>query len=187
VDFDTEVRVSRYGPNDYPRLIERIRMRKAKGYTAFYDALGVYLSGASSQDGQKILVAYTDGGDTRSSITAAEVVNLLKASDVTLYSIGYLEHQSSATRNSSRMELQRFAALTGGQAFFPTQLKDLDGMYEKIQREIAARYNLGYSSTDERTDGAWREVQIKLKRPELKGAKLRTRQGYFAPYRKSPR
>ena len=43
-------------------------------------------------------------------------------------------------------------------------------MYEKIQREIAARYSLGYTSTDERMDGAWRNVEIRLKRPDLKGA-----------------
>lgn len=183
VDFDTEVRVARYGPEDYPRMIERIRQRKADGWTAFYDALGVYLDGASRLDGQKILVVYTDGGDTRSSINSSEVIDLLKAADVTLYAIGYLEHQSSSVRNNSRMELMRFAQLTGGQAFFPTSLKELDQIYERIQREIAARYTLGYTSTDERTDGAWRQVEVKLKRSDLKGAKLRTRSGYFAPYR----
>lgn len=183
VDFDTEVRVARYAADDYPRLIERIRGRKPDGYTALYDALGVYLDGASRIDGQKILVAYTDGGDTRSAINAGEVVDLLKASDVTLYVIGYLEHQSSSVRNSARMELMRFSSLTGGQAFFPTSVKEVEGMYEKIQREIAARYTLGYTSNDERADGAWRQVEIKLKRADLKSAKLRTRPGYFAPYR----
>lgn len=183
VDFDTEVRTARYGPDDYPRMIERIRRRKADGYTAWYDAVGVYLDGASRQDGQKILLAYTDGGDTRSSLNAGELVDLLKASDVTLYAIGYLEHQSSSSRNTTRMELMRFAALTGGQAFFPTSLKELDAVYEKIQREIAARYTIGYTSTDEGTDGAWRQVEVKLKRGDLKSAKLRTRPGYYAPFR----
>ena len=183
VDFDTEVRVTRFGANDYPRLIEAIRMRKASGMTALYDALAVYLRGASAQDGQKILVAYTDGGDTRSSINAGEVSELLKASDVTLYALGYLEHQSSSGRNAAQMELQRFSAMTGGQAFFPSSLKELDGMYEKIVREMSARYILGYTSTDTRTDGAWRPVEIKLKRADLKGAKVRTRPGYYAAAR----
>jgi Ca-activated chloride channel homolog len=183
VDFDTEVRVARYSANEYPRLIERIRRRKPDGWTALYDAMGVYLDGASGLIGQKVLVAYTDGGDTRSSINAGEVVDLLKASDVTMYAVGYLEHQSSSVRNTARMELMRFSQITGGQAFFPTSVKELEGMYEKIRREIAARYTLGYTSTDERTDGAWRQVEIKLKRTDLKGAKLRTRGGYFAPYR----
>jgi Ca-activated chloride channel family protein len=185
VDFDTEVRVARYGPDDYPRMIERIRRRKADGWTAWYDALGVYLDGASRQDGQKILLAYTDGGDTRSSMNAVELADLLKASDVTLYAIGYLEHQTSSSRNATRMELMRFAALTGGQAFFPASIKELDEIYRNIQREISARYTLGYSSSDDRADGAWRQVEVKLTRGDLKSAKLRTRPGYFAPYRES--
>ena len=181
VDFDTEVRVTRYRADDYPRLIERIRMRKPGGYTAFYDALGVYLRGASAQDGQKVLVAYTDGGDTRSTLRPNEVSDLLKASDVTMYALGYLEHQSSSSRTHAQMELQRFSGMTGGQAFFPSSLKGLDALYAKILDEISARYTLGYLSSDERSDGAWRPVEIKLKRPDLKGAKLRTRPGYFAP------
>jgi Ca-activated chloride channel family protein len=183
VDFDTEVRLARYGSADYPRLIERIRMRKPDGWTAFYDALGVYLSGAADQDGEKIVLVYTDGGDTRSSITYSDVLNLLKASDVTLYAIGYLENQLSSARNDQRMQLQRIAESTGGEAFFPTSTKDLDKIYERIQRAIAGRYSLGYVSTDPRTDGAWRKVQIKLKRSDLKGVKIRTRGGYFAPYK----
>jgi VWFA-related protein len=183
VDFDTEVRVARYDANGYPRLIERIRSRKPDGWTALYDAMGVYLDGASHVDGQKILVAYTDGGDTRSSLNAGELSDLLKASDVTLYVIGYLENQSSSVRNNARMELMRFAALTGGQAFFPSSVKEVETMYDKIQREIAARYTIGYSSTDERADGAWRQVEVKLKPDNLKSAKLRTRTGYFAPFR----
>ncbi len=179
VDFDTEVRVARYAAADYPRLIERIRARKPDGYTALYDALGVYLDGAASQTGQKVLIMYTDGGDTRSALTQKDVVDLLRASDVTVYVVGYLEHQGSAAA-AQRHQLDRFATMTGGQAFFPANLKEIDRMYEKIEREITARYSIGYTSTDERTDGAWRRVAVRVKRPDLKGLRLRTRDGYFA-------
>lgn len=187
VDFDTEVRVARFRAEDYPRLIERIRMRKPDGWTALYDALGTYLNGAAEQVGQKILIMYTDGGDTRSSMSQNEVLDLLRASDVIVYVIGYLEHQSASAKLEQRVQLMRFAEMTGGLAFFPYSVKDVDKVYEKIQREIAARYSLGYTSTDARTDGAWRSVEIRLKRTDLKGAKLRTRDGYFAPYRKAGR
>ena len=62
--------------------------------------------------------------------------------------------------------------MTGGQAFFPTSVKELDKMYDKIEREIAARYSLGYTSTDERTDGTWRSVEIRLQahRPQRRQA-----------------
>ena len=182
VDFDTEVRVTRYGPDETERLIERIRRRRPDGWTALYDAIGVYLNSVGTQDGQKILLLYTDGGDTRSELTFSDLLDLLKSSDVTLYAIGYLENQGSG-RASQQSALQRMAAITGGQAFFPTNVKELEKIYEKIQREIAARYGLGYLSSDTRKDGAWRKVEIKLKRQDLKGAKLRTRMGYFAPYR----
>jgi Ca-activated chloride channel family protein len=52
VDFDTEVRVTRYGQREFPRLVERIRGRKPDGWTALYDALGVYLDGDAAQDGR---------------------------------------------------------------------------------------------------------------------------------------
>ena len=183
VDFDTQVRVGRYAASEYARLIERIRARKPDGYTALYDAIGVYLDGAAAQMGQKILIMYTDGGDTRSALTQTDVIDLLKASDVTVYAIGYLEHQPSSVKMAQRMQLQRFATMTGGQAFFPMSVKEVDKFYEKIQREIAARYSIGYLSTDERTNGHWRPVTIRLKGPEFKGARIRTRGGYFAPFR----
>ena len=182
VDFDTEVRVARFSPQDYPRLVERIRGRKPDGWTALYDAIGVYLNGAQQQDGQKVLVLYTDGGDTRSSLTFHDMLDLCKASDVTVYAVGYMEHQGSS-RMQQRAELERVSSLTGGQAYFPGVAKDLDGVFEKIREELAARYSLGYLSTDPRTDGAWRPVDIKLLRKDLKGVRLRTRSGYFAPYK----
>lgn len=183
VDFDTQVNVTRYGDDEFPRLVERIRARKPDGWTAFYDAIGVYLNGAGPLDGEKILLIYTDGGDTRSELSFAELMDLLRACDVTVYAIGYLEHQSSSARIDSRHKLQQMAAITGGQAFFPSNLKELDKIYDGIHREIAARYSLGYVSANPRFDGEWRKVQVKLRRPDLKGVKVRTRNGYFAPYK----
>lgn len=182
VDFDTEVRVARFAPESYPRLVERIRARKPNGWTALYDAIGVYLNGAQQLAGQKVLVLYTDGGDTRSSLTFSEMLTLCKASDVTVYAVGYMEHQGSR-RMTQRQELERVANLTGGLAYFPGVAKDLDGVFEKIREELAARYSLGYLSTDARTDGTWRSVEIKLLKPDLKNVRLRTRTGYFAPYK----
>lgn len=184
VDFDTEVRAARFGPEDYPRLVERIRGRKADGWTALYDAMGVYLQGAQTLDGQKILLVYTDGGDTTSSLTMQDALDMLKASDVTVYAIGYMRHQGSGGASmQQRTDLERFARLTGGLAFFPTEAKDVEKAFDSIRREITSRYSLGYVSSDPTTNGAWRNVQIKLLRKDLKGVKLRTRSGYYAPYK----
>jgi VWFA-related protein len=80
-----------------------------------------------------------------------------------------------------RMRLRTLAELTGGQAFFPSALKDLDATYEKVLAEIRAQYTLGFLSTNAKTDGAWRKVDIKVKDPALK---VRTRRGYYAPFRR---
>ncbi len=179
VDFDTQVRVTRYPQRDFARLVERIRQRKPEGWTALYDALGTYLDGADQQDGRKVMVMYTDGGDTRSALRFSETLTLLKASQVTVYAIGLVEHAGSA-RTQLQMTLRQIAETTGGQAFFPTAMKDVERAYEKVLAEINGQYHLGYVSSKTTTDGAWRKVEIKLKHA---GLRLRARQGYFAPYK----
>jgi Ca-activated chloride channel family protein len=179
VDFDTEVRVMRYPQRDFARLVERIRMRKPDGWTALYDALGVYLDGASRQDGRTILVMYTDGADSRSNLRFSDLMDLLKASHVTVYAVGLVEN-TGRLRSEVTMRLRQMVDATGGQAFFPSSLKELDSAYEKVLAEIKAQYQLGYLSTNTAQDGLWREVEIKVRRPDVK---LRGRKGYFAPYR----
>ena len=183
VDFDTEIRVVRYGPQDFARLVERIRRRKPDGNTALYDALGVYLDGAAAEDGRRILVLYTDGGDTSSSMSFSEAQTLLRASDITLYAVGFLSHLSQSVQMDQRLKIRQLAEVTGGLAFFPSVIKELDATYDKVLAEIRAQYTMGYLSTNTKTDGTWRKVEIRVKRP---GLKVRTRQGYFAPYRKHP-
>jgi Ca-activated chloride channel family protein len=185
VDFDTEVRVARYGQRDFPRLVERIRGRRPGGFTAMYDALGVYLDGAAEDEGRTILVVYTDGGDTRSTLAFGDVMTLIRASDVTIYTVGFLEHQSSSTRIVQRAQLSQIADATGGQAFFPSTMKDVEVAYDKIVAQIRAQYSLGYTSTNPKQDGQWRKVEIRIRRPDLRGARVQARKGYFAPYRDS--
>jgi Ca-activated chloride channel family protein len=186
VDFDTEVRVARYNPADFPRLVERIRQRKPDGWTALYDALGIYLDGAHEEDGRKVLVLYTDGGDTRSAISFADTLGMLRtASDVTVYAIGFLEHQSQMMRNEQRLQLQQIAELTGGQAFFPTSTKALDRVYKVVSAQIRAQYSLGFTPTNDKKDGTWRRLEVRLAPTVPEGIRLRYRNGYYAPLRQA--
>lgn len=183
VDFDTEVRVMRYPQRDFPRLVERIRMRKPDGWTALYDALGVYLDGASGLEGRPVLVMYTDGADSRSRLSYSEAMSLLKLSPVTVYAVGLVGRTGNAAMES-RARLRQMAEATGGQAFFPSRAEDLDGTYERVLDEIRAQYQLGYLSSNPAADGRWRDVTITLTRGDLK---VRARKGYYAPYRESRR
>jgi len=184
VDFDTEVRSARYSQAEFARVVERIRGKKAGGSTALYDAIGLYLDGASGQDGRKIMLLYTDGGDTRSSMSRGDLIDLLKASDATVYAIGMLEHQFGPERSVQRLLLQQIADITGGRAFFPTSTKELDKIYEQVVAEIRAQYTLGYVSTNTATDGTWRKVDVKIVRRDGRDLRVRSRTGYFAASRR---
>jgi Ca-activated chloride channel family protein len=187
VDFDTEVRIATYAQTDFTRLVARLRGRTPDGWTALWDAVGIYLGGSQDQAGQKVLIVFTDGGDTRSTLTYVDLLNALKASDVSVYAIGFLEHQPASVRTQQRLQLAQLADLTGGQAYFPVSMKEVESMYDRIVAEIDSRYLLGYVSTDRRTDGAWRSVDVRLARPDLRQVKIRTRKGYFAPYVAPPK
>ena len=182
VDFDTEVRIATYEQDDFTRLVARLRGRKPDGWTALWDAVGTYLGGAQDQSGQKVLIIFTDGGDTRSSLTYLDLLNATKASDVSIYAIGFLENQSTSVRTQQRLQLAQLADLTGGQAYFPASMKEVEAIYDRIVAEIDSRYLLGYVSSDRRPVGAWRSVVVRLTRADLRQSKIRTRKGYFAPY-----
>jgi Ca-activated chloride channel family protein len=186
VDFDTEVRVATYGQQDFPRMVERIRSREPGGWTAMYDALGVFLHGAAENEGRTILLLYTDGGDTRSAIAFGDVMTLVRASDVTIHTVGFLEHQSGTSRLVQRARLTQIAEATGGQAFFPSAMKDIEAAYDMVVAQIRAQYSIGYTSTNPALDGRWRRVQIRLVRPDLKDARVQSRRGYFALYKEAP-
>ncbi len=182
VSFDAEVRVARYPQREFRRLIERIRSQKAGGLTALYDAIGVYLDGAADQDGRKVMLLYTDGGDTTSAMDFGDLLDLLKASDVTVYAIGELDRQAGSIRGLQRSVLQRIAEITGGQVFFPRSVRDLDRVYEQVVAGIRAQYTLGYVSTNTAADGAWRRVEVKAAK-DGRTYRVRARKGYFAPLR----
>jgi len=182
VDFDSQVRVGRFAQDDFPRLVERIRSRKGEGMTALYDAFILYLDGAAGNQGRSVLVALTDGGDSRSTTDFGDVLEMVRASsNVTIYVVGLLEHQSSQSRGEQRVRLTRIADESGGQAIFPYSMKEVDAAYDRIVSELRGQYSLGYVSTNTRNDGRWRSVKIRVRRPDLKDVRIRTRGGYFAP------
>ena len=182
IDFASHVRGGRYAQSDFPRLVRRVRDLTAGGDTALYDAIGLYLDGASEQDGRKVMVLYTDGGDTNSRLSFSKLMKRLKASDVTVYAIGALENQPLSAQFMQRALLAEIAEATGGTAFFPSRVKDLDRIYEQVLGEVRAQYTIGYVSTNEKTDGAWRKVEIKITRPDAKEPARSRSEGILRPF-----
>ncbi len=181
IDFASHVRGARFTQKDYPGLVEHIRSLRAGGFTALYDAVGLYLDSTVEQDGRKVMVLYTDGGDTASRLRLDQLMKRLKAADVTVYAIGFLENQPQSVQFPQRAQLAIMAEATGGTAFFPSRIKDLDQIYDQVLQEVRAQYTIGYMSTNDKTDGKWRKVEVKVTRPGVKGLKVRARKGYYAP------
>ena len=184
VDFDSEVRLAKYDQQDFPRIVERIRNRKAEGMTAMYDALGQYLQAAEQDQGRKVLLLYSDGGDTRSALGFTDVLTLLRGSDVTVFTIGFGQNRPARSRSQPQLRLTQIADESGGEAFFPFSLKEIEAAYERILVQVRAQYTVGYVSTNTVRDGRWRKVEVRVRRPDLKDVRVQTRKGYFGPYRR---
>jgi VWFA-related protein len=181
VEFERTVRLGRYQPLNYPQLFERMRDRKTGWGTALYDALGRYLESTRDRDGVHVLVMYTDGGDSMSHLRATDVIDLLRGGRVILYAVGYTANQSGSSRFLQESMLQILARETGGAAFFPGSVRDLDRIYAAIRSQIRGRYTLGYVSTNEKRDGTFRKVEVRLVAPVHRTLEVRTRTGYVAP------
>jgi Ca-activated chloride channel family protein len=178
--FDEDIRISRYDSENQQGLFERIADSQASGRTALYDAIGVYLSRVQDVGGRKVLLIFTDGEDSTSSITQAQVLDLVRSSSVTVYPVAFLGSFTPGTQRvvAAHSFLGRLAELSGGELFQPMSSKELGRTYDRILEDLEAQYVLGFSSDDAKHDGKFRKLRVEVKR---KGLKVRHRPGYFEP------
>jgi VWFA-related protein len=180
VEFDSSVRISRFAPASYPHLFSRIRSPLPGEATALFDAMGRYVQTTLDWPGQHVLLVYTDGGDSGRGLTAGDVRQLLRHGHVLVYGVIYLEHQSPSERVRQRAVLTQLPRETGGEAFFPSSIRDVAAIYERIRAEMAARYTLGYTMPADARSGRFRRVTVRL-REGGGDRRVRTRTGYIVP------
>ncbi len=187
VDFDTRVVVAQPFTNDAARLEEAIRRTTAGGSTSLYNAIYIALKElkkvrARSEEElrRQAIVVLSDGEDTSSLVSYEEVLDLAKRSDTSIYTIGLRDPAEPAAKgfNEAEFVLRDLAQQTGGRSFFPERIDDLAAVYDQIAEELASQYVIGYVSKNNKRDGAWRRIVVRVTRPDLTA---RTKQGYFAP------
>jgi Ca-activated chloride channel family protein len=178
VEFDATVRVSRYDQGSYPRLFERVRGAKLGQRTALFDAFGRYVALVRERPGQHLLIVCTDGADSGFSLDAVQVRDLVRLGDVIIYAMGFLREASAQDRWRQQLLLTGLARETGGEAFFPSGPSEHARIVAQIRAEIDGRYTLGYLQPPARARERFRKVDVRLARPDLKGARVRTRTGY---------
>jgi Ca-activated chloride channel family protein len=150
-------------------------------YIALKDLKKVVATSADDIRRQAI-VLLSDGEDTSSLLPFEEVLDLAKRSETAIYAIGLRssEGMSSGSKGFKEAEfvLRQLSQETGGRAFFPTQVTDLNLIYGQIADELSSQYTVGYISRNPKRDGAWRRIVVRTDRT---GTAARTKQGYFAP------
>lgn len=171
--------------SDQALLEAGIRSIRPEGATGLYNA--VYLSlkdlarqRATGEMRKRAVVLLSDGADTTSLLSDDQVIDAARRAEVTVYAVGLgIASVANLANDTGRARhfLTALTAETGGQPFFPRALAELDGVYDRIARELSTQYSLGYVSKNANRDGKWRKVVVHSARG---GLVLRHRAGYFA-------
>ncbi|QNI35192.1 VWA domain-containing protein [Alloacidobacterium dinghuense] len=183
------------GFNDRPELIEdftsspqdieaRLASVHAEHRTALLDAIyfGLNKMKQAKYERRAILIV-SDGGDNRSRYTENEVRSTVRESNVQIYSIGIFDPYAATTEERlGPMLLNDISTETGGRLFRVDDIAEMGDIAEKISAELRNEYVLGYKPDDERKDGKWRKVKVKLVPPAgLPQLTVHARTGYYAP------
>ncbi len=174
IDFDEKVYLLQDLTGDKDALQKAITSTQALGGTALYDALYASYRKLKGIDGRKAIILLTDGADTSSKFSFKRIVDQAKISDIIIYPIGL---GTSVLDVDLRRILKTLAEETGGRAYFPGKVEELEGVYGEIAEELKSQYYLTYEPMNTNWDGRWRK--IKLTAPG-KNLEIRTRTGYYA-------
>jgi len=152
---------------------------RAIGETALYDGIASALEHLQlGNRDKKVLVLLTDGGDTASKRSLAQVIEMAKRSSAIIYAIGIYDDQDG---DQNPGVLKRFAKETGGEAFFPDSRKGIAAICEGIARDIRNQYTLAYVPTHQEKAGVYRAIAVKASAPGRGRLSVRTRAGYTVP------
>jgi Ca-activated chloride channel family protein len=190
VEFANRPEVASDFTSDITKLQSKLILTQAKGMTAMYDS--VYLGLEKLKDAsnpKKALLLITDGEDNRSRYTFQNVKEFVKEQDVQIYGIGIVDDWNSqlGAGKTGRAMVEELADLTGGRAFFPDSVYELEDICTKIAVELKNQYVLGYHSTNQNKDGKWRKLQLKVNPPKgINRLNVRAKQGYYGPTADAP-
>ncbi len=198
IRFDDEVELEEDFTRDVENIKDAISNIIVKGGTALYDA--IHLSAdkvAEGREPRKILLVFTDGEDKDSYYELAELVDKVEETDCIIFIVAFLDTDLSedkgffglgkSNRQKVREEISAITDSTGGKAFFPRQVEELDPIFKQIAVELKNQYRLSYIPSNDTKDGMWRRIDVKVREAEEKGFRVRAKKGYFSDGEKKPR
>lgn len=170
---------------DGDSLVNKLTLIEPKGQTALYDASYLGLEKVKQGRHQKrAILLISDGQDNSSRYTYGELRKLLKEANVQIYSIGIVEMGGGAGGTldlQGQGILEEISQTTGGKAFFPRSAAELEDATTRIALELRHQYSIGYEPTNDKRDGKWRKISVKVNPPRgLPRLNVRSKEGYYA-------
>jgi VWFA-related protein len=191
VNFSDEAYIDQDFTSDIGKLREGLSHIDSKGGTALYDA--VVASADQLAKGAKrpkqVLLVITDGEDNASVMSLEQTIQRIQAlQGPVVYSIGLLFKDEGGGREARRAKraLQLLSSETGGVAFFPKSLDEVDEIAGEVARDIRSQYTIGYHSTKPASLGGYRIVKVEAHAPGYGKLIVRTRTGYYPRVRSLP-
>ena len=184
VDFSWEAFIDQDFTNDPAKLKQGLSYIKSSGGTAIYDALlasADYLA-KNAKHPKQVLLVITDGEDNASGASLEQAIRRIQDLDgPVIYTMGLLFGQDTDKRESrhAKRVLETLSEQTGGAAYFPRSLKDVDSIAAQVAEDIRTQYTIAYRSTKSPTLGGYREVHVEAKSKNFSRLTVRTRSGYF--------
>jgi VWFA-related protein len=188
VNFSDEAFIDADFTSDIKKLRDGLSHIDSRGGTALYDAVAASADklAADAKRPKQVLVIITDGDDNASSLLLEQTIHRVQQlSGPVIYSIGLLfgDEMSRADVRHARRALELLSQETGGVAFFPKSIEQVDQIAAEVARDIRSQYTIGYHSTKPTSEPGFRKVEVTA---ESKGAgklTVRTRTGYFPAVR----
>jgi Ca-activated chloride channel family protein len=189
VAFNNRIDVLQDFTNDKAALNEGIEKILPAGATALHNAFYISIRELQKEKQQgaaarrQAIILLSDGENTASIVTDEQVIDLARKAEIGIYSIrltsDFEADKGRAAFSQATHLLSVLARETGGQAFFPAQIQELDSVYDRIAEEMRTQYSMGYVPTNARKDGKYRRIVVRV--PSRDNVVLRYKLGYFGP------
>jgi len=181
VNFNDDSYLDQDFTNKNDLLREALDRVDSRGGTALYDAViasADHLAKGAKKE-KKVLLVITDGVDNESRESLEQAIRKVQDDNgPTIYTIGILGDEPGIKR--AKRALQSLSDQTGGVAFFPRDLAEVDEISQEVAKDIRNQYTITYKPTNPRSNGGYRKVKVEARAPGYKDLQVRTRDGYFA-------
>ncbi|MGC1374493.1 MAG: VWA domain-containing protein [Candidatus Sulfotelmatobacter sp.] len=181
VNFNDEYYLDQDFTNDLLKLKEALEKIDARGGTALYEAV-VASADHLAKDARrerKVLFVVTDGEDNASRESLEQAVKQLQDQNgPSVYAIGLLGDEEHPHRAKRALEI--IAQRTGGMAFFPKTLDEVNEITNQIAHDIRNQYTIGYKPTNPKSTGGFRQIKVEAKAKGHGKLTVRTKSGYYA-------